>query len=185
MDELMAVIKMFAGTFAPQNYAYCNGQTLAISSNSALFSLLGTTYGGDGVTTFNLPDLQGRVPVGTGNGAGLSPIVLGQIGGNENITLQVSQMPSHSHTLSATLPISNNNATSHVAAADGSLKLGASVDGSGLDVLSFVSDAAPASYLTIGGTTQLAGGSQPVAIRSPYLGMNYIICTQGVYPSRN
>src|ERR1700736_4946531 len=91
-------ISMFGGSFAPVNYAFCNGQLLDIANNNALFSLLGTTYGGDGVTTFGLPDLRCRLPVHQGTGQGLSPYVLGQAAGNENVTLLTSQMPSHNHT---------------------------------------------------------------------------------------
>ena len=90
-------ITMFAGNFAISGWAFCNGQTMSISQNTALFSLLGTTYGGDGISTFMLPNLQSRVSVGQGNGAGLSPYVLGQVGGVEGITLSVQQMPSHTH----------------------------------------------------------------------------------------
>src|SRR5580658_742842 len=92
-------IRMFGFGFAPQGWALCNGQLLPINQNQALFSLLGTTYGGDGRTTFALPDLQGRVPIHMGQGAGLSPYVMGQVGGVENVTLTIAQIPAHTHTV--------------------------------------------------------------------------------------
>jgi len=88
---------MFACTFAPQGWAFCNGQTLSIAQNTALFSLLGTTYGGNGTTTFQLPNLQSRVPIHMGQGSGLSPYIIGQMGGTENVTLTLNQMPEHNH----------------------------------------------------------------------------------------
>ena len=191
MDEMMAVIKMFAGNFAPRSFAFCQGQTIAIAQNTALFSLLGTTFGGNGQTTFMLPDFRGRVPVGTGQGPGLSSYVLGQQAGVETVTLLSTQMPLHNHVATAaapTLPVSNNNASSHVAAADGTLVLAAPVDGAGLDVYGFVGDASPAAKLnaTSGAiTVGTAGGSQPHTNIQPYLAMNFIICMEGIYPSRN
>src|SRR6478672_10112699 len=97
-EPFLAEIIMFAGNFAPRGWAFCQGQILSIAQNTALFSLLGTTYGGNGQTTFALPDLRGRVPVGTGQGPGLSNYDLGQVSGSESVTLTVSQMPAHNHT---------------------------------------------------------------------------------------
>src|ERR1700687_5445426 len=94
-NPFLAEIRMFAGNFAPTGWALCNGQLLSISQNTALFSLLGTTYGGDGISTFALPHLQGRVPIHAGQGAGLSPYTQGQASGSENVTLIVTQMPVH------------------------------------------------------------------------------------------
>ncbi|WP_340819596.1 tail fiber protein [Methanolobus sp. WCC4] len=105
-DPLLGEITLFAGNFAPRGWAFCNGQLLPINQNQALFSILGTTYGGDGRTTFALPDLRGRAPVHAGNGPGLSPVVLGQKGGAETVALNVNQMPSHTHTLNHTHNIS-------------------------------------------------------------------------------
>lgn len=109
MEELMGTIKMFAGNFAPRGYALCNGQMLAISQNQALFSILGTTYGGDGRTTFALPDLRGRVPLGPGQGPGLSNRQPGEKAGNETSTLSVANLPAHNHTLSANSGAGNTN----------------------------------------------------------------------------
>lgn len=101
---------MFAGNFAPRNWAICNGQTLTISENTALFSIIGTTYGGDGKTTFALPDLRGRVPMGSGNGIGLSPRVTGRRYGSENVTLSKAQIPAHSHAAETTISVSSGAA---------------------------------------------------------------------------
>lgn len=99
MEGYIAQIILFAGTFAPRGWAFCQGQILSISQNTALFSLLGTTYGGNGQTTFALPDLRGRAPIGTGQGPGLSSISLGQMAGTENVTLLITQLPAHTHTV--------------------------------------------------------------------------------------
>ena len=99
MDPLLGSIILFAGNFTPRGWAACNGQILSIAQNNALFALLGTTYGGDGMTTFALPDLRGRVPIGFGQGNGLTNVALGEAAGAEKITLTVAQMPQHSHTL--------------------------------------------------------------------------------------
>ena len=100
-DPFLGEIRLFGGNFAPQGWALCNGQLLSISQNTALFSILGTTYGGDGIQTFALPNLQGRVPIHWGQGAGLSAYNLGQSGGSENVTLLVNQIPAHSHLVSS------------------------------------------------------------------------------------
>src|SRR5688572_17647351 len=106
-DPFMGEIRMFAGTYAPRGWAFCNGQLLAISSNSALFALLGTNYGGDGVTTFGLPDMRGRVPTGTGQGAGTTNVNLGQISGSPTTTLVTNQLPIHTPTATFTGAVTN------------------------------------------------------------------------------
>ncbi|MBC7776408.1 MAG: tail fiber protein, partial [Phycisphaerae bacterium] len=110
MEGTLATIMMFAGNFAPRGWQFCNGTLQSIAENPALFSLLGTTYGGDGQTTFALPDLRSRIPVGTGNGGGLSPVDLGEVGGSETVTLNQSQLPAHSHTMSASVGTTSANA---------------------------------------------------------------------------
>src|SRR5690554_6808450 len=110
MESFIASIIMFGGNFAPRGWAFCHGQLLPIHQHSALFSLLGTTYGGDGITTFALPDFRGRVPVGFGQGPGLPNINLGQTGGSETVTLTQNQMPQHTHPIQSTLPVSSANA---------------------------------------------------------------------------
>ena len=101
-DYFLGEIRMFGGNFAIQNWAFCNGQLMNIAQNTALFSLLGTTYGGNGIQTFGLPDLRGRVPMGQGNGPGMTLRAIGEVGGSESVTLTLNQMPMHSHALSAT-----------------------------------------------------------------------------------
>lgn len=166
-------IKMFAGNFAPRNWAFCNGQILSISQNTALFSILGVTYGGNGQTTFGLPDLRGRVPIHSGNsqGPGLSNYTLGQAAGTENVTLLTNQMPAHNHLLSAsssagTSASPNNGFPAVLDAGNG---YAASSNGAALNAAAI-------------GT---AGGNQPHPNVQPYLAVNFIICLFGIFPSRN
>jgi microcystin-dependent protein len=177
MEPTIGVITMFAGNFAPRNWAYCMGQLLPINQNQALFSILGTTYGGNGQTTFALPDLRGRTPVHTGQGAGTSNFFLGQVSGLEYITLTTNNLPAHTHAASLTVGVSTAAATldEPIAAvpAVGSINAyqqGATTDGQ------------------LGGVSavvQPSGGGQPVSIRQPYLCINFIIALYGIFPSRN
>jgi microcystin-dependent protein len=191
MDEYLAIIKMFAGNFAPRTFMFCQGQILSIAQNTALFSLLGTTFGGNGTTTFALPDFRGRVPVGVGQGPGLPSIDLGQMAGAPTHTLITTEMPAHNHTAvvsATTMAVSNKEADSHTAAADASKVLAAPVDNAGLTSLGYVTDASPASRLNVAATTAsigIAGASQPHNNMQPYLGINFLITTEGLYPSRN
>ncbi|MCB1869200.1 MAG: phage tail protein [Gammaproteobacteria bacterium] len=169
-DPFIAEVKIFAGNFAPRSWAFCNGQLLPISQNTALFSLVGTTFGGDGRTTLGLPDLQGRAPMHPGNGPGLTGRRLGEKVGRESETLTAQQLPSHSHTLNAA-----SNATQ-------------AGPGSGVSV-------GTAPMYNAGGTSQpmaaaaigSAGAAtvQPHNNMQPYLALNFVIALQGVYPSRN
>jgi microcystin-dependent protein len=154
--------------FAPLNWQFCAGQTLPISQFSALFALIGTTFGGNGQTTFQLPNLQGRVPVGAGNGAGLQVYTLGQTGGLETVTLLTSNIPSHSHSLMAT------NAPSSVAEPAGNtLAKGA------------IYAAAAPSVAMNAGSVGLTGSSLPIENRQPYLVLNWVIAMAGIFPSRS
>ncbi|KPV93697.1 Phage Tail Collar Domain protein [Pseudoalteromonas sp. P1-9] len=187
MDPLLGQIMLFAGNFAPRGWAFCDGQLLAISQNSALFSILGTTYGGDGRTTFALPDLRGRVAVHEGNGPGLSPYRLGEKGGVEDVTLNTLQIPSHSHIAgSVSLPVSSSEATSsnpvdHVlASAMTNISRETAVS------TNVYADADMAnSNMKTAGSTGATGGSQSHTNVQPYLATNYIIAVQGTFPSRN
>lgn len=179
MDEYIGIVKLFAGTFAPRGWAYCDGSLLPINSNAALFSILGTTYGGDGRTTFALPDLRGRVPMGAGSGPGLSPRVPGQVVGNENVTLTTQQMPAHTHALGVNSAAATTNGPT-----GGVLASPTYTDDNGVTH--------PVNAYSSAATTQAnpaailpAGGSQPFGIVQPSLGMSYIICLEGLYPSRN
>ena len=157
-------IRMWAGSFAPAGWLFCNGQFLPINQNQALFSLLGTTYGGDGRTTFALPDLRGRVPIHVGNG-----FVQGERGGEEAHTLTQSEMPAHNHFLMA------NNAGATQAAPGGAV------------LASSANTYAPLANLTTiaPGTLTTVGGSQPHSNLQPYLVINWMIALQGIFPSQN
>ena len=177
MEGYIAQIIMFAGNFAPKFWAFCAGQILSISQNTALFSLLGTTYGGNGQTTFGLPDLRGRVPVGTGQGPGLPNVTLGELSGIPATTLTVNQMPAHNHTAITNVGVSSANTTSEEAA--GNILAN--------QAQNFYAPVGTANG-SLGGVTttvSLNGGNQPVNIMQPYLGMNYVICLNGIFPSRN
>lgn len=172
MDPFLGEIKMFGGNFAPSGWALCNGQLLPISQNTALFSLLGTFYGGDGVQTFALPNLQGRVAVHWGQGAGLSSYVIGQQGGSESIALTQQQMPQHNHTmgtLSSPGTASRPNTQLLAQPTSGSIYGPAPSDGSALNQAAI----------------SQAGGNQPHANIQPYLSVTFIIALRGIFPSRN
>jgi microcystin-dependent protein len=182
MDELMGTIKLFAGNFAPKGYLYCAGQLLPISQYQALFSLLGTTYGGDGRTTFALPDLRSRVPVGGGMGA--SPSLnnttdLGAVGGEINHTLIATEIPQHTHGLA----INNTNATQSVPTNGAVIATPGSMAGRDFSgTLGF--NTSPVNTTLSPTSITPTGGNQPHNNLQPYLGMSYIICWNGVYPPR-
>ena len=182
-------------TCPPRGWAFCNGQLISIAQNTALFSLIGTTYGGNGQTTFALPNLQGRVPIHPGQGAGLSPYVLGQTGGEENHTLITTEMPAHTHTATfngstSTLSASTTKATLQTAVAGA--VLGKSTDSAGTAVPLIYSPAGTATPVALGGlnvagtvTNANTGGSQPHNNLQPYLAINFCIALQGIFPSRS
>ena len=174
----MAEIKLFAGNFAPNGWFFCDGSTLPINQYSALFALLGTTYGGDGVQTFQLPDLRGRTPIHSGNGQGknVSRYELGQIGGTENVTLSALQMPAHSHLI-------NTVTLGNLPQPNGNVPAGLFVDPSTGEGTNNWSNAKADSTLSPA-TIAATGGNQPVNVVTPYLGINYIIAWTGVWPSR-
>ena len=170
MDPFLGEIRMFAGNFAPNGWAMCDGALLPVNQNAALFSLLGTAFGGNGQTTFGLPDLRSRVAVHAGQGTGLSPYTLGEKGGSENVTLLANQMPPHTHPQAA-----SNSTQSGQADPSGAV--------CGTDGSAAIYSATPnvvMSPLAIGA----AGGGQPHANLQPFLCVNFIIATQGMYPSR-
>lgn len=175
-DVYLGFIAMFGFNFAPQGWAFCSGQLLSIAQNSALFALLGTTYGGDGVQTFGLPNLQSRVPIGMGTGAGLSNYTIGQSGGTENVTLLTTQMPAHTHQMMA----SGDTPTLNVAGGN-SL---ATSPRSGTPMPNIYA-AGFTTPVGMGSTTSQAGNNQPHSNIQPYLAINYCIALQGVFPSRN
>jgi microcystin-dependent protein len=178
MESFIASIILFAGNFAPRGWAFCQGQILSIAQNTALFSLLGTTYGGNGQTTFALPDLRGRVPVGTGQGPGLSPYSLGQMSGTETTTLTITNMPSHNHTITV-----SPRAVSE--AGDTSDPTNAFPANSGALDKEYRASGTLVNMGAATATVGAAGSSQPFNNIQPYLAMNYIICIEGIFPSRN
>jgi microcystin-dependent protein len=162
---------MFAGNFAPRGWAFCDGQLLAVSQNDALFSLLGTIYGGDGRTTFGLPDLRGRIPIHAGHGPGLSERRLGAKGGEEKVTLTVNQMPSHGHPLQgssnlATVPNPQSNVVATSTTVD-----------------AYINEQ-PTQNLSSTAVTNI-GGSRSHTNLMPFLCINFIIALVGIYPSRH
>ena len=172
-EPFVGEIRMFAGNFAPRGWAFCDGQLLAVSQNDALFSLLGTTYGGDGRTTFGLPDMRGRIPMHAGSGPGLSPRRLGVKLGTEKETIPVNELPSHTHTLQA-----NTQAGTEGTAA------GATPAQSTVGV--YLQSPNPASVFQLRAQSVGAvGGSQSHTNLMPFLCVHFIIALFGIYPSRN
>jgi microcystin-dependent protein len=167
-EPFIGEIRMFGGNFAPRGWAFCNGQLLSISQNTALFSLIGTFYGGDGQTTFALPDLRSRVPMHQGQGPGLTAYGVGEQAGTETVTLITSQMPAHNHVVNASNgPVNSTRPANAVPAKGG-------------------------SYTTANPDTTMhpaavgsAGGSQPHGNRQPSLCVSFIIAMEGIFPSRN
>ncbi len=193
MNGVIGEIRGFGGNFAPRTWAFCEGQLLAINANQALFSILGTTYGGDGRTTFALPDLRGRIPISAGTGPGLSTHKLGARSGQEIVTLTQNQMPSHFHIATVTggtadLHVSKKDGTSGTPVAGGSI--GNEVGGT---AFFYNDDTAPdvklaqASITNVQTSVNIAptGGSQWHNNMQPYLTIYWIICLQGVFPSRS
>lgn len=181
MDGVIGYTTLFAGNFAPNNWALCQGQIMPIQRNTALFSILGTTYGGNGTSTFALPDLQGRAVIGAGQGPGLSSYALGEDGGSETIIITPQQIPLHTHPVAYT--IAQDSATSASSAVTTNNTYGEDLAGStpfrapaNVGLKSFAGNLAMAN----------AGSNAPTAIASnnPYLALNYIICLTGLYPPR-
>lgn len=185
---ILGCIYMFAGNFAISGYQLCNGQLLNISQNAALFAILGTTYGGNGQTTFALPDLRGRVPVHSGNGSagpGVNPVQLGESAGSNAVTLTTNQMPAHTHVPTVTVKVQgfggrsgSNSPSANVLAESSSGNVYAAGTSTPL-----VSMAPQATSVTA--SNSLTGGNLPTDVMQPYLGVNFLIATQGVFPSRN
>ncbi len=173
MDSpFLGMLAIFGFNFAPRGWAFCNGQLLSIAQNSALFALLGTTFGGDGQNTFGLPNMQSRIPVGMGTGPGLSNYQMGQMAGSENVTLLSTQIPQHSHFMmgSSEAPVQNSPA-------------GGSLGTTARGVNSYTTGANSLSPMA--SATSITGGSQPHNNIQPYLAVNYCIALEGIFPSRN
>ena len=173
-DPFLAEIRMFGGNFAPTGWALCDGQLMPISQNTALFSLLGTTYGGDGRVTFALPNLQGATPMQQGQGPGLSPRYLGEVGGEQTVTLLQTEMPTHTHAVSGVAGL--GSATSPANAVWGEAGIGRQLD----LIYSTAQPNTPMNPQSV----QTAGGSQPHNNMPPYLCLTFIIALQGIFPQR-
>lgn len=182
MEPFLGEIKMFGGNFPPRNYASCNGQVIAISQNSALFSLLGTTYGGNGTTTFALPNMQGRMPMHYGNGPGLPFVPLGAQIGQPAVNLTLAELAPHTHTMTATVNVVTSAGTSRT-------PQNAYIAGdAGADANYAPGTATPDGTLAPGSVSLRvapSGGNEPIPTQSPSVGVNFIIALQGLYPSRN
>jgi len=172
-EPFLGEIRMFAGNFAPQGWALCNGQLLPIAQYSALFSLLGTNFGGDGQVTFGLPNLQGRVPMHWGNGSGLTPRTIGENSGEESVTLITPQIPSHFHSYSPPAASVTGNSTSTVGMIWG-----------GSSTRDTLYSNAPDAEMS-GMTTDYTGGNQPHDNLPPYQCVTFIIALEGIYPTRS
>jgi microcystin-dependent protein len=170
-ESFIGEIRMFAGTFAPLGWAFCSGQLIAISENDTLYTLIGTTYGGDGVTTFALPNLQGRLPVHMGQGPGLTPIVIGQLGGAESVTLSPQQLPGHTHSFQASTA-AGTSATpqGQVVAASATVEL--------------YRESTPGTALA-GAAVSPVGQSLPHDNVQPFLCVNFIISLYGTFPTQS
>jgi microcystin-dependent protein len=173
-EPFVAEIRIFAGNFAPRGWAFCNGQLLPVSQNTALFSLIGTTYGGDGRTTTALPNLQGRAPMHPGRGPGLTSRRLGERGGVETVTLSEAQMPNHTHAMQGTSTPATANA------ANNNMTLARSVGGN-----AYQSDSSTNIVELNADALQNRGGGQAHNNMQPYLTINFIIALVGLYPSRS
>lgn len=167
-DQFVAEIRLVGFNFAPTGWAFCQGQLIPISQNTALFSLCGTTYGGNGISTFALPDLQGRSPTGFGQGPGLSQRNLGEAGGTPSVTLSVAEMPSHTHTIPASVQYTPTTPTTVVPSAS----------------LAKPYHAGPADVSLAAGAVVFGGTGQPHNNMPPYLTVNFIIALQGIFPPR-
>jgi microcystin-dependent protein len=202
-DPYLGEIRMVGFTFAPYGWALCQGQTISISQNQALFSLLGVVYGGNGTTNFQLPDLQGRSPVGTGSGLGLSTIDPGEEGGQENVTLTINQLPSHTHvatssgggtvTVTGQVSIPATTTTTGEGAIPGPTTILGPISEGGrpgqlYSTATSNTNLAPINVSLQGPaptvTNSLTGNSLPTPLRNPYLGLTCIIALQGIYPTR-
>ncbi len=180
MSPYISMIEAFAFNFAPRGWAMCAGQTLSIAQNQALFALLGTTYGGNGTTTFSLPDLRGRLALGFGQGAGLSPYALGATGGQESHQLVASEVPTHAHSLNAT----NNGQVNGTNIPSSGVLMGTGYGIEANNPVENIYGASP-SVAMAAGAVGSAGGNQLHENRMPFLTINYCMALQGIFPARD
>jgi len=184
MEPFVGQLMLVGFNFAPQGWAKCEGQLLSIASNSALFSLLGTTYGGDGRSSFGLPDLRGRVPVGVGNGPGLPTVSWGEKTGNYQTNLITANLPAHNHTGNVNVSSANSDIATPTAGA--SLGVSGKTVGRAFETNQAYNNVAPNIALSTASiTNNLTGSNIPFSNMQPYLGMSWVIALQGIYPSRS
>jgi microcystin-dependent protein len=195
MEVFMGTIQPFAFNFAPRGWALCNGQTISISQYSALFALLGVNFGGNGQTTFMLPNLQGRLPLGMGTGLGLTPRTIGETAGSENVSATLVNLPTHTHTLtgitaSTTLQLANPASNPMTSPTPTNSFIGTS--GTGPSSAAIYSDQLGASPVpaqglttTVSGTVSPSGGGAPMAVMNPFLAVNFSIALEGIFPPRD
>jgi microcystin-dependent protein len=183
-EPFIGEVKILGFPFAPRGYMLCSGQTLSIAEYTALFALLGTIYGGNGTTTFNLPDLQGRIPIGQGAGPGLPDYSLGEAAGSPQVTMLSSNMPAHIHTAqNVKISLKVNNSL-----ADSGTSAGAHPGTSNTNV--WAENSTPNVFMAsdvavVTGNTDITGSSFPFSVVNPYLVINYSIAVEGIFPSRN
>lgn len=182
MEEYIGIVKLFAGNFAPRGWMFCDGSLLSISRNSALFSILGTTYGGDGITTFALPNLKGRIALGAGNVSPNENYPLGIEAGTTQNTLLASNLPSVGAGFQ--LKVKNQNANSATPSATSSFAISGTPNGREFTPVASFIDSVPDTSIN-GASITFTGQNIPVNNMPPYLGLNYIICVEGIYPSRS
>jgi microcystin-dependent protein len=188
MEVFLGTIQAFGFNFAPSGWANCNGQTMSIAQNSALFSLLGVTYGGNGQTTFSLPDLRGRAGLNMGQAPGLSTYNLGEVSGTENTTLTLANLPMHNHAATVTVGVQVAGTSSNPITAPSTANSYLGASGIGPSSAAIWSDAlnGPVAMGGASGTVQvdMAGNSSPVSLLNPYLVLNFCIALEGIFPSR-
>ena len=178
MEGYIGEIRVFAGNFAPQGWVLCDGKPYSIRSYDAAYSILGTLYGGDGTTTFNVPDLRGRLAVGIGQVAGSQQVMLGEKGGNETVAMSIAQMPNHNHVASATVAFPAYSHLGEIGSPQGSVLAGLD---RAYSTKAPDTNIAPAQNT---GSLSSVGQGLPFGIVQPVLAVNYIICMVGIYPSR-
>jgi microcystin-dependent protein len=179
MDPFLGQVSLFGCNFAPRGWAMCQGQLLAISQNTALFSLLGTNFGGDGVSTYALPDLRSRAPIGFGQGQGLSNYAIGESAGVETVAIDSSSYPTHSHPLFAAASPGTGNAPGGLIEAEGQIDDRRRIN------LALYSSTGTATTLAPAALSAAAGGGQPHNNLQPYLAVNFCIALQGIFPARS
>lgn len=187
MEPFVGEIRLVGFDFAPRGWALCQGQLLSIASNTTLFSLLGNTYGGDGRTTFALPDLRGRSPVGTGQGPGLTNITQGEVFGSESVTLTLAQLPTYSPRVGVQVSVPAVSASENTTSAPSASSHLGPITAGGRSGDLYTQDTPDTTLAPFNADVSVEpmGDGQPVSVRNPSLGLNYAICLEGVFPPRD